>query len=333
MWLTYLLITLLTIAALVYALRPFFRSPAPLPESPRPDELRGEVELLKAQAKESEGEERKRILAQVVRLERELAEMGNLGPPSPRKLNPVTLGLASLALAALGFGLVRFTVPRLPGETIITARNEAREMGNLEQKAKGSGKLEDWEAFADKAWELKDYERASGAYLQIIKLDKVNVTAIRRIGILIFMSGDAGQAIQFLNIATAAGPTEPEGWLFLGNAYFQEGNMKNAIQAWQKYIGVGGEAKERVQTLIQTAQAQLEQNDVAPTGESVYLKKCAACHGAQAQGGAGPRLKGNPLTKTPDVLREIIRNGGTTMPAVPMTDQEMGLLLDFLKGL
>lgn len=333
MWLTYLIIALLSIATLAYALRPFFALPLPLPESPRPDELRSEVELLKALAKESQGEERKRILAQVVRLERELAEMGNLTPPAPRQLNPIALGLSTLALAALGFGLVRFTVPRLPGETIITARNEARELGKLEQIAKTGNKLEDWQAFADKAWELKDYERASGAYLQIFNMDKGNLTAIRRLGILIFMSGSAQEALRPLEVATSAQPTEPEGWLFLGNAYFQVGNMKSAVEAWQKYLGVGGEAKERVQTLIQTAQAQMEQMAAAPPGQRVYLQKCATCHGAKAEGGLGPGLQGNPIRKVPEAIQEIVNNGRGNMAAVPLSPQELKDLQGYLRGL
>jgi mono/diheme cytochrome c family protein len=333
MWLAYLFIALFVLAALAYTLRPFLRSPAPLPQSPRPDELRGEAEMLKAQARESEGEERKRILAQVVRLERELTEMGNLAPPAPRRLNPVVLGLSALALIALGAGLVRFTVPRLPGETIITARNEARELGKLEALAKSSNKLEDWLTYADKAWQLKDYERASGAYLEIIGRDKGNATAIGRLGILIFMSGAAQDAIRPLEVATAAQPTVPEPWLFLGNAYFQVGNMKNAISAWQQYLGAGGAAKERVQTLIQTAQAQMEQAAQAPPGQRIYLQKCAACHGAEAQGGVGPGLKGNPISKVPEALSEIVTKGRNTMAPVSLTPQELSDLLGYLKSL
>lgn len=85
MIMAYLLLALLFGLALAYALRPFFRTPAqPFPESPRPEELRAELELLKSLAREAEGEERKRLLAQAVHLERQLAELGQENP-TPRR--------------------------------------------------------------------------------------------------------------------------------------------------------------------------------------------------------------------------------------------------------
>ncbi|MCL6525856.1 MAG: c-type cytochrome [Thermaceae bacterium] len=330
MTVAYILLGVLVLLGLAYGLRPFWATPMPFPESPRPYELQAEIEVLKAQAREAEGQERKRLLAQAVRLERELAELGSQ-TPSLRRLSPGVISVVVLGLVVLGVGLWRSTVPRLPGETLITSRNEARELADLEATAKRTGKAADWLAYANRAYDLRDFERAVPAYIKAAELDPKNPVVLRRLGILLFMGGRTAQAIPILEIATKAQPNEPEGWLFLGNAYFQSAKPQDAIRAWEGYLKAGGQAKERVQGLIDTARAQL--NAAASPGQQVYLQNCAACHGAQAQGGIGPALKGNPVLKAPEAVREIVTKGRGQMPAVPLGPQELQALLEYLKGL
>jgi len=329
MIIAYIFLAVSLVLALAYALRPFFREAQPFPESPRPDELRAELEVLKAQAKEAEGDERKRLLAQAVRIERQLAELGH-EHPLPRRLSPVTVGAVVLSLVALGAGLWAYTVPRLPGETIITSRNEARELGSLQRQAEQSGQAADWLAYANKAYDLQDFERAVRGYLKVIELEPRNPSAVRRIGILLFMSGRPEEGAQALELAVQAEPEVAEGWLFLGNAYFQLGRPARAIVAWEGYLKAGGEARERVLNLIRTARDQL---GASSKGQQVYLGKCAACHGAQAQGGSGPRLQGNPISKVPEAVREIVLKGRGQMPAQQLSLEELDALLQYLGGL
>lgn len=326
----YFFLGLLVVLALFYGLRPFFAAPAPFPQSPRPEELRSEVEMLKSQASEAEGDERKRLLAQAVRLERELAELGSQ-IPAPRRLAPAPLALVVVAVALLGVGLWRSTVPRLPGETLVTSRNAARELLVLENAAKASNKAADWLAYANKAYDLQDFGRAVPAYIKVAELEPKNPVAVRRLGILLFMGGRTQQAVQVLEIATKAEPQVSEGWLFLGNAYFQLGQPQEAIRAWEGYLKAGGTAKSRVQGLIDTAKAQLRAP--AASGQQVYLQKCAVCHGAQAQGGIGPTLKGNPVVKVSAAVSEILSKGRGQMPAIQVSPQELKGLLEYLKGL
>jgi mono/diheme cytochrome c family protein len=322
-------LALLFVLALVYAFRPLRDQAQPFPESPRPQELKAELEVLKSLAREAEGEERKRLLAQAVRLERQLGELGQENP-TPRRLSPVTLGAVTLSLVALGVGLWAYTVPRLPGETIITSRNEARELGELLRRAEQSGQAADWLAYANKAYELQDFERAAQGYLKVIELEPRNANAVRRIGILLFMSGRPVEGAQALELALQVEPDEPEGWLFLGNAYHQMGRSAEAIVAWEAYLQAGGEARAQVQNLIQATRNQL---NAASRGQQVYLSRCAACHGAQAQGGSGPRLQGNPINKVPEAVREIVLKGRGQMPAVALNEEEMQELLEYLGGL
>jgi mono/diheme cytochrome c family protein len=320
-----LIFLLLFLLGLFLALRPLLGPKEPFPEPPRREELLEELEVLKREVEALEGEEKKLALARMVELERALE---GYRPPEPRPFNPLPVALVLGAVVLLGVGLWRYTLPRLPGETTVTARAEARELKALADKAKKTGAVEDLLAWGRRAYELGVYEQAAEAYLEVLKKDPKNVEAVRRVGILLFMSGRPEEARLFLEIAQHADPKAAEGWLFLGNLYFQEGRYGEAIAAWEKYLEVGGEARERVQGLIAMARAQGGKD-----GKSVYQARCAACHGARGEGGVGPRLQGNPILKAKQAVREIILQGRGTMPAVPLSEAELKALLDYLDSL
>jgi mono/diheme cytochrome c family protein len=322
-----LIFLLLLLLGLFLALRPLLGPKEPFPESPRREELLEELEVLKREVEALEGEEKKLALARMVELERALE---GYRPPEPRPFNPLPVALVLGAVVLLGVGLWRYTLPRLPGETTVTARAEARELKALSDKAKKTGAVEDLLAWGRKAFELKAFDQAAEAYLEVLKKDPQNVEAVRRVGILLFMSGRPEEARLFLEIAQHGDPKAAEGWLFLGNLYFQEGRYQEAIAAWEKYLEVGGEARERVQGLIAMARAQAQGGK---DGKSVYQARCAACHGARGEGGVGPRLQGNPILKAKEAVREIVLQGRGTMPAVPLSEAELKALLDYLDSL
>jgi len=322
-----LIFLLLLLLGLFLALRPLLGPKEPFPEPPRREELLEELEVLKREVEALEGEEKKLALARMVELERALE---GYRPPEPRPFNPLPVALVLGAVVLLGVGLWRYTLPRLPGETTVTARAEARELKALSDKAKKTGAVEDLLAWGRKAFELKAFDQAAEAYLEVLKKDPKNVEAVRRVGILLFMSGRPEEARLFLEIAQHAEPMAAEGWLFLGNLYFQEGRYGEAIAAWERYLEVGGEARERVQGLIAMARAQAQGGK---DGKSVYQARCAACHGARGEGGVGPRLQGNPILKAKEAVREIVLQGRGTMPAVPLSPEELSALLDYLDSL
>jgi mono/diheme cytochrome c family protein len=322
-----LIFFLLLLLGLFLALRPLLGPKEPFPEPPRREELLEELEVLKREVEALEGEEKKLALARMVELERALE---GYRPPEPRPFNPLPVALVLGAVVLLGVGLWRYTLPRLPGETTVTARAEARELKALSDKAKKTGAVEDLLAWGRKAFELKAFDQAAEAYLEVLKKDPKNVEAVRRVGILLFMSGRPEEARLFLEIAQHADPKAAEGWLFLGNLYFQEGRYQEAIAAWEKYLEVGGEARERVQGLIAMARAQAQGGK---DGKSAYQARCAACHGARGEGGVGPRLQGNPILKAKEAVREIVLQGRGKMPAVPLSEAELKALLDYLDSL
>ncbi|WP_243027579.1 c-type cytochrome [Thermus albus] len=317
----------LFLLGLFLALRPLWGPKEPFPEPPRREELLRELEVLKEEVQNLEGEEKKLALARMVGLERALE---GWRPPEPRPLNPWPVALALGVVVLLGVGLWRYTLPRLPGETTVTARAEARELKALQDKAKRTGEVADLLAWGRRAYELQALDQAAEAYLEVLKKDPRNVEAVRRVGILLFMGGRPDEAEMFLEIAQHADPKAAEGWLFLGNLYFQKGEMQEAIAAWEKYLEVGGEARERVEGLIAMARAQAQGGK---DGKSVYQARCAACHGAEAQGGLGPKLQGNPILRVPEAVREIVLKGRGQMPAVPLDEGELKALLDYLSSL
>ncbi|ULR40411.1 cytochrome c [Thermus sp. NEB1569] len=314
----------LFLAVLLLALRPVWGPKEPFPEPPRREELLRELEVLKEEVQNLEGEEKKLALARVVELERALE---GWRPPEPRPFNPWPVALALGVVVLLGVGLWRYTLPRLPGETTVTARAEARELKALQDKAKRTGEVADLLAWGRRAYELQAFDQAAEAYLEVLKKEPTNVEAVRRVGILLFMGGRLEEAQMFLEIAQHADPKAAEGWLFLGNIYFQRGQAKEAIAAWEKYLEVGGEARERVEGLIAMARAQAQGGT---DGKTVYQARCAACHGLTGEGGVGPRLQGNPVLKSPEAVREIVLRGRGTMPAIPLSEEELKVLLEFL---
>ncbi|AEV15660.1 hypothetical protein TCCBUS3UF1_6120 [Thermus sp. CCB_US3_UF1] len=322
-----LIFLVLLLLGLLLALRPLLGPKEPFPEPPRREELLRELSVLQEEVAALEGEERKLALARMVELERALE---GWRPPEPRPFNPLPVALALGVVLLLGVGLWRYSLPRLPGETTVTQRAEARELKALQDKARRTGAVEDLLAWGRRAYEVQAWDQAAEAYLEVLKKDPRNVEAVRRVGILLFMGGRLEEAEMFLQIAQHADPKAAEGWLFLGNLYFQKGENGAAIAAWERYLEVGGEARERVEGLIAMAKAQAQG---AKDGLSVYQARCALCHGAQGEGGVGPRLKGNPILKSPEAVREIVLKGRGQMPPVPLGEEELKTLLDYLAGL
>jgi tetratricopeptide (TPR) repeat protein len=196
-----LIFLLLFLLGLFLALKPLLGPKEPFPEPPRREELLEELEVLKREVEALEGEEKKLALARMVELERALE---GYRPPEPRPFNPLPVALVLGAVVLLGVGLWRYTLPRLPGETTVTARAEARELKALSDKAKKTGAVEDLLAWGRKAFELGVYEQTAEAYLEVLKKDPQNVEAVRRVGILLFLSGRPEEARLFLEIAQHA---------------------------------------------------------------------------------------------------------------------------------
>jgi mono/diheme cytochrome c family protein len=95
--------------------------------------------------------------------------------------------------------------------------------------------------------------------------------------------------------------------------------------------------------VIPTAAPRQPGQGNAQDGQALFAANCAACHGAEAQGGVGPALKNNQFIKTAgnDKIFQTIADGrtGTAMPAWSqakggkLTDAQIDNLVAFLHTL
>lgn len=70
----------------------------------------------------------------------------------------------------------------------------------------------------------------------------------------------------------------------------------------------------------------------AAAGQAVYAAQCAACHGAQAEGGFGPALAGAGIAEDAAQFAKIVREGTTGgMPPFPqLTDKDLADMRAYL---
>lgn len=75
--------------------------------------------------------------------------------------------------------------------------------------------------------------------------------------------------------------------------------------------------------------------DGAKRGEGLYNASCVVCHGAQATGGIGPRLAGNPVLSNEQAFWKVVSEGRHVMPPLKdaVTKQQMSDIQTWLKTL
>ncbi|CAN5449220.1 hypothetical protein BH24DEI1_BH24DEI1_11250 [soil metagenome] len=224
-------------------------------------------------------------------------------------------------------------------------------------------------ALADAHWDQDEREPATTLYLQIVQeVNPRNPQAVRRLGVALFFAGRLDDAIQLLEVSRRLSPDSLEGLLFLGNAYFSQERLEEAIDAWEAYVEAAGgpERAGRVPSLIANAQEALEQAEdtaatpaatpastpaetpVAPEtpatqaspdtdlagadlGQHLFSNNCASCHGALGDGGIGPRLAGNPTAADVLAVRRIVSSGRGMMPGFgQLSDDELDALARFV---
>lgn len=74
----------------------------------------------------------------------------------------------------------------------------------------------------------------------------------------------------------------------------------------------------------------------AAAGKRLFAANCAACHGASAEGGAGPKLQGEHERKSEAEIVQWIKNPSAKMPKLypsPLGEQDVADLAAYVKGL
>ena len=233
---------------------------------------------------------------------------------------------------------------------------------------------------AEVFWQEGAIDQAVELYFEVLtEHDPLDVVALSRTGQLLFLRGRMDDAIGLLEraaeVAGGARHLEPQASLFLGNAYYSEGDDDAAIAAWRDHIAAVGEAGAgRVPGLIEAAEARRDGEMVADVqgpadvdgapapepdadattairstterataalddpaellalGPELYDLYCAMCHGAEAGGGTGPRLAGNPRSRNEANVRSAITFGRGMMPGfgATLTPDEIEVLVRWL---
>jgi len=229
---------------------------------------------------------------------------------------------------------------------VLAALDESRDVASLD-------------ALAEVLWDNGAMEQAVEVSFEILSaFDPQHAASLSRTGQLLFLRGRTQDAIDVLERAgiSAGGfaNLDPQASLFLGNAYFAEGDDFGAIRAWGAHVElVGTAAAGRVPELIRTAEARARgevgadaaipgvaaapaatsdtsgaslaerasealsdgrPDAIATVAEALYAQNCALCHGVQAQGGSGPRLAGNARAGNQANVRSAITFGRGIMP-------------------
>ncbi len=70
----------------------------------------------------------------------------------------------------------------------------------------------------------------------------------------------------------------------------------------------------------------------ATAGADVFATSCAACHGANGEGGSGPAMTDEVPGKTDAEVQDIILNGDGSMAPVPLEDQDLADLIAYLRA-
>ena len=70
------------------------------------------------------------------------------------------------------------------------------------------------------------------------------------------------------------------------------------------------------------------------SGEEVYTARCSACHGSDLSGRVGPSLKAdsNAAQMSDSYWVQTITKGMGSMPAQRLTDNEVTLVIEFIKS-
>jgi cytochrome c oxidase subunit 2 len=71
----------------------------------------------------------------------------------------------------------------------------------------------------------------------------------------------------------------------------------------------------------------------SPLGQELWEGSCAKCHGAEGEGGYGPRIAGSALVQDEQALATLLHNGGIKMPPVgrDWTDEEIAAVTKYVK--
>tara|TARA_B100000287_G_scaffold14332_1_gene14484 strand:+ start:1282 stop:1584 length:303 start_codon:yes stop_codon:yes gene_type:complete len=85
--------------------------------------------------------------------------------------------------------------------------------------------------------------------------------------------------------------------------------------------------------LLVTSACNEDPSQADPTGEEIYLARCAACHGDQLEGKVGPEIgKNSSAWDMPNSYWiQTMTMGKGSMPGQNLTDEEVYLIIEYIR--
>lgn len=308
------------------------------PADTRRLELEEEKEHLLENVQEMQavGAEAGSLTREKVRLTQVLQELDTLPPAPVREGRPaLPVALIALAVVALFTLLGAFTFfPKwryagMPPGQAAQIQN-ATKLPGLQARAEKSGAVADNMALGDTAWDAQNYALAAKSYTNVLMKERSNAKALRRTGFYLLQSQQmARDGLGFIQRSVETDPKDPEGQLLYGYALGLFGQYKEGLAALEKYQALDPNGHQADDLMVEF-QGKL---GASVDGKLVYAQNCAACHGANGEGGKGRKLVGSTALRNEQALRGIILNGGTGMPAFPQLEgAQLQTLVKFLEG-
>ena len=308
-------------------------------EDTRRLELEEEKEqlLLNVQELQASGAESGVLTREKVRLTQVLQELDVLPPAPVRGEGRPALPLALMTLVLVGALTIlgaftffpKWRYAGMPPGQALQIQNAVK-LPALQARAEKSGAVADSIALGDAAWDAQNYQLAAKSYTSVLMKERTNARALRRTGFYLLQTREMAQdGLGFIQRGVEADPKDPEGQLLYGYALGLFGQYREGLAALEKYQALAPNGHE-ADDLIVEFQGRL---GAAVDGKLVYAQNCAACHGANGEGGQGRKLVGSPALRNEQALRGVILNGGTAMPGFPqLQGPQLDALVKFLEG-
>jgi len=91
------------------------------------------------------------------------------------------------------------------------------------------------------------------------------------------------------------------------------------------FVGLGN-----MEEIAQGEDAAPQEDTAAATPEEIFQGKCAACHGADFGGGAGPDLHGVGDKYSPDEIKQILQEGRGIMQGGMVPAEKLDEMVEWL---
>lgn len=308
-------------------------------EDTRRLELEEEKEqlLLNVQELQTGGADAGLVTREKVRLTQVLQELDVLPPAPVRGEGRPVLPLALIMLVVVGALTIlgaftffpKWRYAGMPPGQAAQIQNAVK-IPVLQARAEKSGSVADNLALGDAAWNAQNYQLAAKSYTSVLMQERTNAKALRRTGFYLLQTQEmARDGLGFIQRSVEADPEDPEGHLLHGYALGLFGQYREGLAALQKYQTLAPDSHEADDLIVEFQAKTGESVD----GQLVFAQNCAACHGANGQGGTGRKLVGSTALQNEQALRGVILNGGTGMPGFPQLEgAPLDALVNFLEG-